>query len=75
MPKPQFRITFEITPSVNSGPGYSAEVRQCIKGSWDLFLVNGEPIAPISATENGARLAAVATLNRLCGEDGYELVD
>ena len=75
MPKPQIRITFEVVPSVNSGPAVSADIRQLINGSWEYVVVDDKPIEPISSTENGARLAAVAALNGLFGEDGYELVN
>lgn len=73
-PKPQIRIMLEPALSANA-PGFSADVRMLVDGSWEHILVNERPIAPVHSTEDGARLRALTALDNLFGENRYDLVD
>ena len=73
-PKHQIRITLGAFPSTN-GPGFSADVRKLVDGSWEPVLVNGKPMEPTHSTEDGARSQALTALDALFGENSYELLD
>ena len=73
-PKPQIRITLESVPSANE-PGFSADVRKLVDGSWEPVLVNDKPLQPTHSTKDGARRRALTALDKLYGENGYDLVD
>ena len=74
-PKPQIRITLESVLSANDDPGFSADVRKLVDGSWELVLVDGRPMEPTYSTKEGARQLALTALNNLFGENCYDLVN